>query len=133
MKKIVLLLGIILLITVCGCGQNPASPEIYHDPVITSLSISPASANLNDGGGKIVATIAIGFTDADGDIDTIIFKTSAGSKTTAITGLSGNTGGTFYAYVNIITTARGSFNYDVCLTDKSGNTSNHYAGVYSIL
>lgn len=133
MKKIALLLGIILLITVCGCGQNPVAPAVSHDPAITALAISPASARLNDGGGKIVATVSISFTDVDGDLDTIIFKTVSGSLTTDLSSLSGNTGGTFYAYVNIITSAKGSFAYDVCLTDKSGNTSNHYTGVYDVL
>ncbi len=134
------ILAIIMALMIgCGGGGGGGGGAQGTNPAITSLMYSPTSAFLNAGGGFIVVSGTINFSDPNGDVSTLTISTftsggqSLSSATTAVQGAAGKTSGVIGVSVAVPTTAVGSYTFQVFVTDAAGHASNTLSGTFSVV
>jgi len=123
----------------CGGGGGGGGGPFETAPAITNLTYYPSSAQLNDGGGTILVTGTVDFSDPDGDVSsfTIVTYNTAGqqlsSTTNPVQGVNGHTSGTVVVSVLAPTTVAGDYTFQVFLIDASNRTSNRLSGTFSVM
>jgi sugar lactone lactonase YvrE len=133
-RKIACLIVATLLV---GCGGGGGGGPAVHAPVLDNLSLSPAWATLNQGGGSVVVQGNVIFSDSGGDlseawlqvynsagtlIDNLVIPISAPGITQGILG------GAFSAG----STATDVFTINVNVKDIGGKVSNTVSGMFVI-
>lgn len=137
------LIGLVLVCALAGCGGGGgggSTPSPASIPGISSLSGNKTSALLNEGSGAVTVSFTCNFVDAGGDIATMTIESydvttgvQSMSKSIPITGVSGMTSGTIGGSVVVSTTARGSWNVHIFVTDAAGNKSNVLTTTWAII
>lgn len=136
LRKLACVISVILCVGCGGGGGGGENPG--NAPTITNLNYSPSSAQLNEGGGTVLVTGTIDFTDQDGDVSSLTISTynAAGqpiaTTTSPVPGAIGKTSGAVAVSVSVPTTVAGSYTFQVFLTDATNHNSNHLSGTFSI-
>ena len=116
-----------------GAGSGPGSA-----PVISNLSFDPTGAYVQTGGGTVDVIGQLEFTDADGDLATLILTIQdAGgqvleTRSDPIQGVAGLTRGTLGGSVTVSTTNTGRYTFRVEVVDAQGLRSAALSGAFRI-
>lgn len=117
----------------CGGGGGGGNGNNGTAPTISNLQYSPGTATLNQGGGTILLTGTLAFSDPDGDITTLRLTTEAGNLDNPIQGIGGVTSGTLDATFSVATSQLGHFAFQVSLLDGRGHQSNSLPGTFDVV
>lgn len=114
----------VLLLAACGSGKDGGGS---HPPTAANLRLS--SPAVVDG---VTATAEVNgildFTDAGGDVASLIVKTAGFMRTIPVSGASGVTLGTGSATLVLSLAAYGSISFEIWLVDMEGASSNRLSG-----
>ncbi len=131
-----ILTGLFSVLSSCGGGGGGGGSPA-HAPVISSLSVSPQSATVNQGGGEVAVTMSHDFTDAGGDISTFTISVydsaalldSVTKPSSAAGYISGNL---TYTNIYVPTTIAMTYKFEIYLTDATGAQSNKLEGTFAV-
>ena len=121
-----------VVVAACGGGDS-APPPAAHQPTISNLRYSPATAAQAPGG---TATIngTFDFSDAGGDVAAVRITSSGGvDVSTPTPQLAGIAAGTVMGQVVVSVDQPGKYSFEFWVTDSAGMTSNRLTGTFEIV
>jgi len=133
MKKIILLC--VLLVYGCSSGgdSSPTAPTLGNAPSISSLSYSPKSASVGQGGGSITVSGSFDCIDLDGDVTTLKISSDGITIDGPIAWDSNLKVDTVvFAVVGADTTIPETSTFQVWVVDSKGNASNKLTGTFTV-
>lgn len=132
MKRSGIILSLLCLSLLTGCGGEVTKINTSALPAISNLSISPESATQFQGGGAVTIEANFDYEDLDGDISILNLKTPLGSQNIPLEGISGKRVGKITGKTIFPTNVKGSFPYEIYVLDSKGNKSNVLSGFFVV-
>ena len=134
MRKSLFILA--LLLGACGGdGSSPtgsgALPLAQHVPQIANLALLPKTAAQMEGGGEMVISIQVTFSDAGKDVQTLWVDVQDGQKV-QFGEFSDAATGTLTEQLAVSTKTAGTFAIEVWVVDKAGDASNHLSAQFEV-
>jgi len=134
MRKSLFILA--LLLAACGGdGSSPtgsgALPLAQHVPQIANLALLPKTAAQMEGGGEMVISIQVTFSDAGKDVQTLWVDVQDGQKV-QFDEFSDAATGTLTEQLAVSTKTAGTFAIEVWVVDKAGDASNHLSAQFEV-
>lgn len=110
-----------------GGGSNSGA-----NPSIANLEFSPNSAPQGEGGGAVTVMFTINFSDPDGNVSTLTFKSPAKTNTVPVNNVNGLKTGQLRITSTKDTSTKGIFPFEIWVTDSAGLDSNHLTGTFTV-
>lgn len=115
----------------CGGNDEPAAPA--HQPSISNLRYSPASA-AQVPGATVTISGTFDFSDAGGDVSSLRMTSSGGADVAMPTPqLSGIVSGTAVGQVSVSVDKPGNYTFELWVTDSTGLNSNKLSGTFEVV
>jgi hypothetical protein len=128
----------ILALGLAACsGDDDAvttTPEpVQHVPEMSSLKLYPDSALYMEGGGSLLVTAEVSYTDLGQDIETLHVKGSDGiSMTVSVAEMIDSISGTLSTALAMRTSYEDGYTVEIWLVDRAGQSSNVMTADFSV-